>query len=169
MGQDARTVLHPTRQEPSRKPRWHCQGCQALLRTVLAVLGFRRHYGHYGLRPPSPPSSPWPSPASPDLERAPPGSAVFPIKAGIPGWAQTKRDCAAQTKPQLSFPAPLGSEVPANHPAQAKPTWSPPGKKANQNESSSPSIPPRGPTSHLSRFGSVRSSLPTGPWAALNR
>lgn len=41
-------LLSPTQPcpAPSRKPlRWHCQGCRAFLRTVLAVLGFRRHCG----------------------------------------------------------------------------------------------------------------------------
>lgn len=49
------------------------------------------------LRPPSLPSNPWPSPASPKRERAPPESAVFPSKAGIPGRAQTKRERGRST------------------------------------------------------------------------
>lgn len=78
---------------PSRKPlRWHCQGCRAFLRTVLGVLGFRQHCSQQ-ISPRSVSGRALPRPTLPGLHP----SAVFPIKAGIPGWAQTKRDRGKST------------------------------------------------------------------------
>lgn len=85
-----RAVPHPARPAPSRKPpRWHCQGTPEDRPGCLGVGA--------ALQPSSVPPSPRPTPAPPDPARAPPESAVFPIKAGIPGWAQTKRDRGKST------------------------------------------------------------------------
>lgn len=85
--------------------------------TVLTGLGFRGTVACELQLPPSP----RPSPAPP--QRA---GAVFPIKAGIPGWAQTKRDRGKSTprasQTLTSLHARLGSQRRLLiYPAQARP------------------------------------------------
>lgn len=81
-------------------------------------------------------------------------SAVFPIKAGIPGWAQTKRDRGKSTpranQTLVPFTCASGvTEAPAN-PPNCRP--SPHGllqAKKNRKRAHLPLIPPRGRTSHF--------------------
>lgn len=90
MGPDARTVPQPHRAGALEETKVALSGLPGAPEDDPGCAGVQA-----ARRPPSLPSRLWPSPASPDPERAPPGSAVFPIKAGIPGWAETKRDRAA--------------------------------------------------------------------------
>ena len=100
-----------------------------------------------GVRAARRPASLLPSPAarlSCPTQRGLHPSAVFPIKAGIPGWAQTKRDRGKSTpranQTQAEFTRASGvTEAPANPPYAGRPrTVSSRGKKKKGKES----IPP---------------------------
>lgn len=163
-GQASLPAPDPTWQEPSRKPRWHCQGCEALRGRPWLC------WGSGGTLASEPAAQPV---AQPGL--APPGAGStrecrlpqesWNSRQGSDKEGPRQIDATGQPSHSPVYVCVWGQGCLLIHPPQAEPTWSPGrgaggGGEAHQNESIPPPSLPG--AQHRTSSGSVFLS-PLGP------